>query len=415
MTYVDFIRRHPRLLAFGFSMTLFSSFGQTFFVAQFNEAIRADFSLTHGSFGLVYSLATLGSAATLAWLGRRIDDVDLRLFTTLVCSGLIIACLAMALPVNVVMLCAALYLLRLTGQGLMSHTGITTAARYFDADRGKALGVTSMGFAAGEAIFPSVAVALLVHFTWRQSWALLGAGITIILLPGVLALLRGQAARHAAWLRDLARTHDRDDPEADGAIPPRQWALRDVLRDRGFYMVMPAVIAPAFIVTGLFFHQLHIVDTKGWTPEWFAACFIGFAATQPPAALIAGRLVDRLGVSRPFALYLLPLAAGIGTLALGRHSGIALAFLGLAGVTSGQHGPVINAMWAERYGVLHLGSIRAFVGAVMVLSTALSPALMGILIDRGTSVEAIALSCIAFIAVCTGLAVASRKPGRGAA
>jgi len=231
-----------------------------------------------------------------------------------------------------------------------------------------------------------------------------------VLLPGALVLLRGHAARHAAWLRDLARTHDRGGGRDGDADAPRHWTVREMLRDRGFYLVMPSVVAPAFIVTGLFFHQLHIVDTKGWTAEWFAACFVGFAATQPPAALLVGRVIDRFGASRPFALYLLPLAAGIATLALGTHAGIALAFLALAGVTSGQHGPVINAMWAERYGVLHLGSIRAFVGAVMVLSTALSPALMGVLIDRGLSMDVIAWACVALIAICTGLATIAGRP-----
>ncbi|WP_128080448.1 hypothetical protein [Salinivibrio socompensis] len=49
----------------------------------------------------------------------------------------------------------------------------------------------------------------------------------------------------------------------------------------------------------------------------------------------------------------------------------------------GATNPVINTLWAEMYGVSHIGAIRSLVTGMMILSTALSPWIFGIVIDIG--------------------------------
>ena len=48
--------RDIKLILSGFLLALFSSFGQTFFIALFSAEIRAEFGLSHGAFGSIYSL-----------------------------------------------------------------------------------------------------------------------------------------------------------------------------------------------------------------------------------------------------------------------------------------------------------------------------------------------------------------------
>ena len=401
MNYPAFLRRNARFLAFGFVVAFFSSFGQTFFISLSGEQIRGTFDLTHGDFGLWYSLATLASGMTLIWIGRRIDVTDLRVFTCLVCGGLVLACAAVAAAPTVLALAGGLFLLRLTGQGLMSHTAMTSMARYYDEDRGKALSIAGLGFPAGEAVLPIAAVAVIAAAGWRQTWAALAALLLVIVIPLVLWLLRGHGARHAAHLAALRDGHD--EATAPG-LSGRQWTRLEVLADPRFYLLLPAVIGPGFIVTGLFFHQQHLVATKGWTMTMFAGCFAVFAGLQLPSNLVAGPVVDRFGSRRLMPILLVPLAAGVGVLAAGRHVAIAPLFMALAGVTSGLCGAVIGALWAELYGVRHLGAIRALVTAIGVFGTAASPVSMGWLIDRGVSMDTIAAGCVAY---CVGAAVLS--------
>lgn len=401
MKYLQFLAAHRRFLGFGFVLAFFSSFGQTFFISLFGDEIRGTFDLSHGDFGLVYSLATLASGLTIIWLGRKLDTVDLRRFSTVLCAGLVVACFAMGIAPGVAVLVVAIYLLRLTGQGLLSHTAMTSMARYFDDARGKAISIAGLGFPVGEAVLPIVAVIVMQRIGWRGTWLGIAAVLLVIAIPLVLWLLRGHGERHRAHLAT-------GNAVSGGA--GRQWTRAEVLRDPRFYLLLPGVMAPGFIVTGLFFHQVHLVDTKGWSLTWFAGCFAVFAVAQLPAGLLAGPLVDRLGATRLLPVYLLPLAASLVVLATGSHMLVAAAFMALAGVTSGLGGTVVGSMWAEVYGVRHLGAIRAMATAIMVFSTAGSPVSMGWLIDAGVTMETIAWLCCAYTLVGAALAwVAMRR------
>jgi MFS family permease len=171
-----------------------------------------------------------------------------------------------------------------------------------------------------------------------------------------------------------------------------------MLRDVRFYLIVPALIGPSFIVTGLFFHQVHLTEVKGWELSWFATCFAAYAASSTAGLIVTGALIDRLGAVRLMPIYLLPLCLGCAMLALGSHDLIALAFMSLAGMTSGAAVTVVTAMWAEVYGLGHLGAIRALGASLSVVSSALGPVAMGWLIDDGIAMEAIALGSMAWLA-----------------
>jgi MFS family permease len=402
-SYLTFIGEHPRFLAFGALAAFFSSFGQTFFIALFGGAWRADFGLSHGDYGAIYSAATLASGACLIWLGKKIDRVDLRRYTVLVCLGLTAACLFTALVPAGWLLLPAFFALRLTGQGLMSHVSTVAMARHFHAKRGKAISLASLGYPLGEAVFPAIAVALIAALGWRLSWAVFGGLLLIGLVPLMLWLLRGHGARERARRDAAAAAARRDD---------RSWSLRAVLRDPAFYPLILCMLAPPFIITGLFFHQVHLAETKGWSLEWLATCFTGFAAAQVAASLGAGALADRTGAVRmlPFYLPLLGLAALV--VALFDHPAAAAAYLVLAGLTAGSSFILLGAVFAELYGTGHLGAIRSVVQACMVFATAGAPALFGWLLDAGVGFDAIATGCALYVAGAVLLLGALQPPLR---
>jgi MFS family permease len=414
VNYLAFARVNLRFLLFGFALTFFSSFGQTFFIGVFGADIRAAFGLTEGSYGSIYSLATLAAGFCVIWLGRLIDRVDLRVYSTLVCLGLVISALAMAHVGTALLLMLTICGLRLFGQGLMSHTAITSMSRYFENDRGKALSIAGLGFAAGEAVFPRAAVSLRAATDWRETWLLVAGVLAVCALPLALVLLRGHGTRHGALLVRNAESSAAAARMPPGERPRRSRTRREVVRDPRFYVVLPAIVAPAFIVTGLFFHQTTLIAEMAWTPEWFTSGFLVFAAAQLPSSLGAGPLVDRIGGIRLLPVLLVPLALGLTALVITQRPAAAMVFMALGGVTSGIIGPVVGAVWAELYGVLHLGSIRAMVTALMVFATAASPAAMGTLIDLGVTMRVLAALCVGYCVLATLLlGVLRRLPAAG--
>ena len=388
MSYLHFVLRNRRFLAFGVLMTLASSFGQTYFVSLFSADIRAEFGLSHGGFGLIYSVATVASAGCLIWVGRLIDVLPLRRFAVLVCIGLTAATFSLAFAATVPLLVLAVFALRLTGQGLMHHTAITGMVRGFTAGRGKAVAVAHLGMPLAEAVFPLMAVAIALAIGWRSSWMLFGGALAVLVIPTVYWLLAYQPRTPPV------------DSAAVGAEPDqRPWTRADVLRDPRFYLVLPAVLAPSFIITGLFFHQVHLAESKGWSLALLASAFVGYSAVQLATNIAVGPVIDRFGAVRLIPVMLLPLGAGLLLLALSNHEAIAYLYMLAAGVTVGIVSTAVAAMWAEVYGTVHLGAIRALTTSLGVLSSALSPVLMGWMIDYGVSMERLALMSLVFILV----------------
>lgn len=403
--YLRFIRAQPRFLAFGFVLTFFSSFGQTFFISLFGTHLQAEFDLTTTRYGQLYSIATLCSGLTIIWFGRRIDTSDLRTFTMALCLGVCFACVLMANSYHVAMLVVAFYCLRLFGQGLLSHASMTSMSRYFSARRGKAMSIASLGFPAGEAIFPTLVVWSIWSIGWRQTWVFASIVVVLVLFPLVLWLLRGHAERHEANLAETALQAS----DISLTTIRRQWTRAEVMRDLRFYLLIPAVIAPGFIVTGVFFHHGHLLASKHWTPEWYAACFVVFAIAQSLTSLIAGPLVDRFGARRLVQGFLVPLAFSLVVIAIVRQSYGTALFLACFGVTAGLNGPVVGAMWAELYGTKHLGAIRAMATSIMVFGTAGSPVLFGMLLDHHITFESIAWMCCAYTGVATAMVVLAMR------
>lgn len=389
-SYLHFTRNNLRFLGFGFFMLFASSFGQTYFIGVFGPSVREEFGLSHTSWGAVYMAGTLMSALLLPWSGQKIDTIPLHRYAFMVIVGLAVASAFMALVPSVAFLVIAIFLLRQTGQGLISHTGSTAMARYFPADRGKAVAVASLGFAVGETVLPVLMVVTIAAIGWRYAYGSAALTVIVIILPIAMWLLRGHHARHQAY---EATQH------ADTEAESSSWSRRDVLRDYRFYLLLPAALAPSFIATALFFHHLSLAEMKGWDATWFTGSYWVYAAGAIAAMLAAGPLIDKLTAVRVLPTFLLPLVVGLALVWAFDNAWWAWPYLVLLGVTSGVTYTGLTALWAEIYGVLHLGAIKSLFTAISVFASALGPISMGYMMDHGVSIENI---CLVFAGYCLG-------------
>ena len=150
-----FLFHDPKLLIYGFLIIFFASYGQTFFVALFNDDIKSYYSLSDGQFGLLYALATTLSSLLIINFAKMIDYIDLRIYSLLITLGLLVPCFAIYfLPSNIIFLFIIIFTLRFFGQGAMNHAGITSMTRYFGKNRGKAISVGNLGGMIGVMFLP---------------------------------------------------------------------------------------------------------------------------------------------------------------------------------------------------------------------------------------------------------------------
>lgn len=395
-------RTDLRLLSFGFLLTFFSSFGQTFFIGLFSDELRATTGLNHGAFGTVYSAATLASAVCMFWVGALIDRTALRSYVTAAALLLGSGCILLIIAENVLWLAAALFLIRFAGQGLLTHTAVTSAARFFERARGKALAIVLLGHPAGEAVLPLLAVRIAASAGWRSVW-ILAAAVLVVAVPAL--------AHFCA--RSMSDSEKRIPESSAGHLTKMQpvGASRgEVLRDRRFHLLLPALLLPAFVLTGIFIHQRHLVDEKGWELSWFAASFMAFAGAQVVGTLSAGPLIDRFAARRLAPFYLLPLGAACLAINLTDDRLVAIPFMIGAGLTLGMAASIVTVLLVEIYGVTHLGAIRALAVSMMIMSTALAPAIFGWLLWFDVGFGSILAVCSVGIAAGAVLARIALRP-----
>ena len=387
-----------KVILFGFIFTFFSSFGQSYFLGLFNSSIRETLSITHGQFGSIYASATLCSSFLLIWVGKKIDDVNILKFALYVTILLSFACLFFSQISSVILLFIAIFLMRFSGQGMMSHTASTTISRYFTRTRGKALSISWFGLSSAEFILPVLMVYLLTIIDWRNLWLIFSV-IVLVVLPFASFLLIKNLNLNSREARD---TNIKE-------VKIKQWKRAEVIRDYRFYIICLNMLAMPWIFTGFAVFQSFIQTSKGWGPYIIAQSFMSYSILSVLTLFISGFLIDKF-TSRRLLIYMnIPLLIAVIVLFNFDTSIIAFIFLGLVGISNGFANILGSSTWAELYGVKHLGSIKALTTALMVFATAFGTALFGFLIDIGFSVSDIAAVSGAYIFVSLVMLFSIRK------
>jgi MFS family permease len=395
--YWRFARSNPRFLGFGFFLAFMSSAGQTYFIGVFGQGIQADFGLDAGSWGRTYMVGTLASALLINWTGALIDRVDLRVFTAVTLFGLGSACVVMGSVTSPLSLVVAIFMLRQFGQGLSSHAGITSMARYHSADRGKAIALAAIGFAFGEAMLPVIGIFASQAWGWRHTYY----GVALVVLCSIapaLWLLKGHGHRHAAHTDALNQRNREENGQLD-------YTRRQVLAEKRFYFMLPAMMAPSMIGTALFFFPAEIANAKNWSALWVTGNYWLYSLVAVVITIYSGTLIDRFSARRVVPLFLLPLALGLVVLNISDHPFMVWPYMLLMGVGSGLYFTGLSALWAELYGARHLGSIKSMTNAIMVFASALGPALVGTLLEWQISFLMISMMLVTFCLLATVLLV----------
>lgn len=394
--YHLFIKKYYRYLVFGLILTFCSCLGQMFFISLFGGDFRGHLDLTHGELGWVYSMTTWMSGFFLLWMGSNIDRYQVKFFTLSILTILILSMLLISQVEHLITFFIALFVIRFCSHAMLGHIAMTTITRVFPYHRGKAIGIISVGFSLGEAILPVLIVTLLSYFNWQQVWKILACVLLIIIFPILFYLMK--------TLNFEAKTEKKMlQPESIESLDAMElryydipWTRSQMLKDRKFYLLMPALLSPTLILTGTFFSHVPLVIEKNWNLRLLASCFAIFAISNLFGSLYFGKKVDENGCFSMMP-YILPLLGlGIFSLSFVSHPILSVSFyMFCVGIAVGGNRVILNTIWVELYGVKHLGEIRGTVVFICIVCAGISPGLFGYLLDNGLSMQTIlAMSCV---------------------
>ncbi len=385
-----FLKRNFRWIAGGFLLTYFSSFGQTFFVSGSVAEWQAAFEMSHGEFGRLYMLATLASALCLPFVGRLVDVIPEHRTILISMPILAAATLLAAYAPSVAVLALAIFLLRLFGQGMMTHIALTATGRWFSRERGRAVSLVVLGHQGGEATLPLIVASLSIAYGYQAGWVF---GTVALLLVGLPVCY---------WAYSKPRTPQQTETQTEeqSATTP-DWTRAQMLKDPVFWMLLSGVLAPPFIGTTLFYHQDYLADLNDWPPTAFALSLSVLALTTLIFALICGALIDRFRAANVMPFFLIPLAGSCFMFSGSTPPETLFAAMILLGISYGFSSTLSGALWPEIYGTRHLGAIRSLIVSTMVFATAAGPGVTGTLIDQDIPLPAqmtwLGIYCLAAI------------------
>jgi len=383
-----------KIIIFGLIFTFFSSFGQSFFIGLFNSSIRTDLNISHGQFGTIYALATLLSSFSLIWIGKKIDDFKLIYYSLFVIFLLFFSSLFFSFVNSILFLFIGIYLLRLSGQGLMSHTATTSISRYFNLNRGKALSATWLGLSAAEFILPITIVFFLSIYSWRSIW--ISIALLIILFLPIISFLT---------IKNIKLSSREKKNRNLKKINIKSWTRKEVLLDPKFYLISLVMLALPAINTGVFVYQSFILESKNWDDFVIAKSFMFYSFFSVGTLFISGPIVDKFTSRKILPLMNIPSFFAMVILFFSDNYTSAYIVLGLMGISNGLANVLGSSTWAEIYGVKYIGSIKALTTSMMVFSTAFGTAIFGIIIDLGYTIELIAIISFSYIFIANVLII----------
>ncbi|MFT9495941.1 MFS transporter [Anaerosolibacter sp.] len=370
------------IVAIGALGLFFTGPGQTFFVSIFINSYIENFGWSRSMVSSFYSIATLVAGLILPMVGRWTDRIGHRKSITIIAVLLGVACIWMSAVMNPIMLFIGFLLIRLLGQGSMNLIPYVLVPQWFIRKRGIALSIMSVGIVVSSGFLPPINSYLIRHIGVSYTW-MIWAGLLI----GMMAPLGWKFTVNQP--EDIGLLPDGDKVElkneTGGNIEVREversWTLKQATATRAFWLMLFCTAIPSLINTGITFHMVSILETKGFTPDFAAYVLSITAMVQFPLTFVAGYLLDRMKVHRVIAVNFWVLITAMLIILYGKSSSILILYAVLHGTFNVFNSVSSGVLWSNYYGRKHLGSIRGITMTWTVVGSSLGPLPFGFAYD----------------------------------
>ena len=258
---------------------------------------------------------------------------------------------------------------------------------WFDAARGKAMGIAYLGLGIGGALVPLAAHALTQALGFRGALRILGVLMIVIALPAALFVKEPPGLRGAG-------------------VAPRNPSRSGVLKRPAFYLLALGSMASIGSVGGTMQNlKLYLTLDRGLTQGRVATLLSLILVGSIVGRLAMGFLADRWPKKRVMILIYAIVAATIPLLAFAPSEPLLFTAAVLFGIGLGGDYMIIPLMAAELFGLKVLGRLMGVVLTADGVAEAVVPMLVAGLRDR-TGTYATGFALLGGLAVIGAMAVA---------
>ena len=343
--------------------------GQTVGVSVFTDPLKDALGLTRNQFSNAYMIGTLVSSFFVSRAGVLFDRYGARyvaFFATLILACALLLCSvsvqisegiqsllnikSWAVPFGLIT--TLFFLMRFSGQGVLTMASRNMVMMWFDKNRGKVNSISSIAISLGFSSSPILLNRLIEDNGWELSWQLLALSLVIF----------------SFFILQLYRNKPEDfHLQVDGALIPEDeveleakelnLTLKEAIRTRLFWMFGLILAFNSFLITGFTFHVISIFSSQGYSKGQAIAIFLPISVIAITVSLIGNVLSDY--INHKIYLYIMlasAIVASCGLIYLSSLFGV-YALIGGLGVLGGLFAVVHAVSWPRFFGRDHLGAI----------------------------------------------------------
>jgi len=324
---------------------------------------RTAFSWAGGPFLLAMACASPGVGALTERIGARV------VFS---CGIILVATALMAFSFM-----ESLWQFYLTGfllgaatTGLGDIPAGAVVSKWFERNRGLALGVVYIGSNIGGSIVPVAAAELTAMDSWRFALRVLAIGGLVLILPFA-----------AGVVRERRRTESDESQESDGS-GDSGLDLAEAMRTRSFWILAVVLFTFYFYYVGINHHLVAFLSDSGFSDAEAARRF-GYAVAIGIAGKIGmGLFADRIPIRGAIVVNFALMAVGSFLLLfVGRAPQLLPLFLTIHGFTVAAENVVLPLVIVECFGIRHLARIYGVIMFMLLPGGTFGPVFAGHVFD----------------------------------
>jgi len=367
----------------------------TYIFGMFVVPVTQEFGISRSTFNNAYITYMIGNCIAGPLMGPMLDKLSIR--RLMMIFGLTFGgALILVSQIDILWLMTLAMLPLAFASTVCGVVGANTVVvRWFHNRRGRALGLLSLSVSVGGIVSQPLTALLIEAFGWRDAMLMIGL-FTGITLPLVALLL----------IRDRPNTtepgYDTEfsTPSTDGSpakrVQERAWPLRELLRNRNFWLLAIGVSLLFGTDAAVLVSQVAYFQDIGFELSAIALLVMVKAISAAFGKVLIGLLADKVDLRFLYAYVALSAALLLTIYSLQPSYTVLMISVALLGITVGGVYPVWTTLMAWLFGSRSYGTVMGIIATVIPFTAIVSTRFIGEVHDRtGTYIPAF----ITFIAL----------------
>lgn len=392
------------ILLWGIIGMMLSTPGQTTGVSAFTEPLLEALNISRLHLTLAYTIGTIASSFALTPIGKFYDRLGARwmgsascfvlgiVLLILSCTDHIAGALGTLLPQKVATVSTMtllFFLLRLSGQGVLTLCSRNMVMKWFDRKRGIASGILGVAVGYGFANMPLICHWFIKHIDWNGTWFAMAIAWIFVFTPLIWIFFRDNP-EDCGLIPDGKRS---EKPKRKRQAIQYQFTLPEARRTLTFWVFGLALALHSLYITAITFHIESIFTEAGMDGTRGFAMFPAAALVGIAASLIGGWMIDRIALRWFYKLFLLAMAFSLTGFILLSPKWVPLITI-CFGLSSGLFGLLMGITWPKYFGREHLGAISGLSMSMLVFASAIGPILLSLSLKLFDSYRISLLACL---------------------